>query len=410
MFSASPGRGDTLDSFDPLTAVKVLYLTDSLSDLDGVGRYGMRLIAALESVEPDLQVQVLLARKHRPTSASIPTHWDVGVALPPDYFYYMSPLRYWVWRLLGVWRTWRAARGADLVHAIKDFPHSHVARLGARLAGVPCVATAHGTYSIEPLASPRHGASARADMHSFSRIIAVSEYTKARILEAMGAGFESKVSVVTNCVEASHYETERRLAGVPWEDQSFTLSIGELKERKGHHLALAAWCQLAGENPQLHHYVVGNVATEGSEDAYARQLHELISKYGLEGRVHFLGNVSEEQKVDLLQRAELFIHTPVTAADGGFEGFGIVYLEASAAGTACLGTLGSGAEDAVKHGVSGLLVDPELDSVVCGLRELLTDPDRRQSLGRGGQAWAAQANWKGNAVRVLELYREALSK
>src|SRR5688572_15603214 len=49
--------------------MRVLYLTDSLSDLDGVGRYAVRLIHALEELEPGLQVEVLLARKHRPTSA-----------------------------------------------------------------------------------------------------------------------------------------------------------------------------------------------------------------------------------------------------------------------------------------------------------------------------------------------------
>ena len=99
--------------------MRVLFLTDSLSDLDGVGRYAVRLIAALEQAEPDLEVHVLLARKHRPNSADVPDHWRVEVALPPDYFFYMSPLRFWASRLAATWRTFRAARRADLVHAIK---------------------------------------------------------------------------------------------------------------------------------------------------------------------------------------------------------------------------------------------------------------------------------------------------
>ena len=51
--------------------MRVLFLTDSLSDLDGVGRYAMRLIAALEEQQPGLEVEVLLARKHRPTSCAV---------------------------------------------------------------------------------------------------------------------------------------------------------------------------------------------------------------------------------------------------------------------------------------------------------------------------------------------------
>ena len=93
--------------------MKVLFLTDSLSDLDGVGRYAHRLIAALERNRPGLEVHVLLARKHHPTSDAVPDRWRVDVALPPDWYFYMKPLRFWVWRLLAGWKTWRGARSAD---------------------------------------------------------------------------------------------------------------------------------------------------------------------------------------------------------------------------------------------------------------------------------------------------------
>jgi hypothetical protein len=85
--------------------MKVLYLTDSLSELDGVGRYAMCLIKACQELRPELKPEILLARKHRPTSDLVPSDWPVRVALPPDYFYYMSPLRFGAWRALGTW-TW----------------------------------------------------------------------------------------------------------------------------------------------------------------------------------------------------------------------------------------------------------------------------------------------------------------
>ncbi|MGK0482554.1 MAG: hypothetical protein ACJAQ3_002534, partial [Planctomycetota bacterium] len=99
--------------------MKVVFLTDSLSDFDGVGRYAVRLITAMEALRPELEVHVLLARKHRPTSVDVPAHWKVEVALPPDYFYYMTPARFAIWRFLGTWNTRRAAKGAALIHAIK---------------------------------------------------------------------------------------------------------------------------------------------------------------------------------------------------------------------------------------------------------------------------------------------------
>ena len=75
---------------------------------------------------------------------------------------------------------------------------------------------------------------------------------------------------------------------------------------------------MARDHPDLEHFVVGHVAQEGDESGYARRLRDLVAEQGMQGRVHFLGNVTEEEKVDLLQGAEVFVHTPVTSSDGGF--------------------------------------------------------------------------------------------
>ncbi len=385
-------------------AMRVLYLTDSLSDLDGVGRYAVRLITALEELEPGLEVRVLLSRKHRPSSADVPARWDVRVGLPPDYFLYMSPLRFWASALGASLRVWARSRGCQVVHAIKDYPHSLVALWGARLAGIPCVATAHGTYSVLPLTSPRHARLARWAYARFAALISVSRYTAGLLREKLGSsGSAAAIEVVPNAVDSGRDARPAGLAGKPWHAGPFSLSIGELKERKGHHLALGAWCRLAARRPELQHFLVG----KRSGDAYERSLLDLVRAHDLEARVHFLGNVSEEEKVDLLQRAEVFVHTPVTASDGGFEGFGIVYLEASASGTACLGTLGCGAEDAIVDGVTGLLCAPELAAVEQALARLLFDPGLRARLGAAGREHARRSPWSDNARRVLELYRRA---
>jgi phosphatidylinositol alpha-1,6-mannosyltransferase len=384
----------------------VLFLTDSLSDLDGVGRYAMRLIAALERAEPGLEVEVLLARKHRPTSSQVPAHWRVSVALPPDYFFYMSKPRFWTWYLLGVARSWRPARRADLVHAIKDYPHSLIALTAARLAGKPCLATAHGTYTIQPLLDPRHAARARRTYRGLARMISVSAYTRRRLLAILGAGVidPERVEVVPNAVAAEHYRAAREIGHRPWHDVPFTLGIGEFKERKGHHLAVEAWCRVARERDDLHHFIVG----KHSGDAYQAALLERARRDGLEDRLHLLGNVSEDEKIDLLQRAQVFVHTPVTSSDGGFEGFGIVYLEAAAAGTPSIGTLDSGAEDAVVDGKSGRLVAQDPAAVEAALRELLGDDDLRARMAETARAHAAATSWDANAARVLAAYREVL--
>ena len=68
------------------------------------------------------------------TSRDVPAHWKVGVGLPPDYFFYMSPARFWAATAQTLGGVWRAARRADLVHAIKDYPHNWLGLTAARLS------------------------------------------------------------------------------------------------------------------------------------------------------------------------------------------------------------------------------------------------------------------------------------
>jgi phosphatidylinositol alpha-1,6-mannosyltransferase len=239
-------------------------------------------------------------------------------------------------------------------------------------------------------------------------MVAVSGFTSARLLDVLGPehALASRLRVVPNAVSAEHYAARREIGARPWHAVPFTLSIGELKERKGHHLALEAWCGVAARHRDLHHYVVG----KASDPEYAARLAAIARRARVEERVHLLGNVSEDEKVDLLQRALAFVHTPVTASDGGFEGFGIVYLEAAAAGTPSIGTKGSGAEDAVADGVSGLLVEPDVAAVGAALARLADDTALRARLGASAKAHAASRTWRDNAREVLAIYREALAR
>jgi phosphatidylinositol alpha-1,6-mannosyltransferase len=220
------------------------------------------------------------------------------------------------------------------------------------------------------------------------------------------------VRVIPNAVDAERYAAEAPAphasgsAGArPWDGHPYTLAMGELKERKGHHVSLDAFCRVAPRHPELHHVLIG----KRSGDAYERALLERVRAARLEGRVHLVGNVAEAEKVALVRGARAFVHTPVDAADGGFEGFGIAYLEAAAAGIPAIGTRGSGAEDAIEEGASGLLVAADAAAVAEGLERLLSDAALAERLGRGGRERARRASWEANARAVLALYEAVLA-
>jgi glycosyltransferase involved in cell wall biosynthesis len=380
--------------------MRLAVLTDSLADTDGVGRYTIRLLQAMEARDPNLRVEVALARKHPGISSAVPARWPVRVALPPDYFFHMSRPRFLAYLTASVARVLPMALRADLVHSIKDYPHCYVGWLAARLAGKPCVMTAHGTYSVVPLTDPRHARRARAAFPRFGKILCVSEYTRRRMSELLPL---KNLEVVKNAVDAAHYAPRARMVGKPWSGARYTLGIGALKERKGHHLSIAAFLRVAREFPDLRHFIIG---AHESGDPYFEGIRASIREAGCEERVVFLGNVSEDEKVDLLQGALALLHTPVVAADGGFEGFGIVYLEAAASGVPSIATLGSGAEDAVVDGRTGFLVRADAGSVEAALLTLLRDPARRAALAAGASAYAREQTWDRNAERVLAIYRE----
>jgi phosphatidylinositol alpha-1,6-mannosyltransferase len=72
------------------------------------------------------------------------------------------------------------------------------------------------------------------------------------------------------------------------------------------------------------------------------------------------------------------------------EGFGIVFLEAAAAGVSQIAGRSGGAHEAVVHGETGLVVDHPSDptAVAAALRTLLDDPERRRRLGEAARVRA----------------------
>jgi len=83
------------------------------------------------------------------------------------------------------------------------------------------------------------------------------------------------------------------------------------------------------------------------------------------------------------------------------EGFGVVYLEASAHGLPILAHRIGGVEDAVLQNKTGLLADPDKpNELVENLINLLEDAKLRKSLGQAGVQWAAEHDWGEIAKRL----------
>ena len=157
------------------------------------------------------------------------------------------------------------------------------------------------------------------------------------------------------------------------------VSISRLVPRKGMDVLIEAANRLSASYPDL----IVAIAGDGRE------------RSRLEGRaasstatVRVLGRVSDEDRDALLGAADLFVMACRNRWAGlEQEGFGIVFLEAAAAGVPQIAGDSGGASEAVSDGVTGLVVETPGDpgAVAEAMRSLLADPTLRRRMGRAAR-------------------------
>ncbi len=122
-------------------------------------------------------------------------------------------------------------------------------------------------------------------------------------------------------------------------------------------------------------------------------------------RIRFLGEVADAELPDLLAAADLLVLPSCERS----EAFGLVLVEAMAAGTPVISTeLGTGTSYVNRHGETGLVVPPrDPPALAAAITELLADPARRRAMGTAAAA-RAEAMFSADAMvdRVLEVYAE----
>ncbi len=156
------------------------------------------------------------------------------------------------------------------------------------------------------------------------------------------------------------------------------LFVGLLRYYKGVACLIDAMQHVA-PNAQL--LIVGN-GPEG--DA----LREQTRKLNLEQRVHFLGRVSDEDRLALYHACEVFSLPSIHRS----ESWGAVQVEALACGKPIVSTeLGTGTSWVNQHEQTGLVVPPmDVQALAAAINRLLADPELRQRMGAAGKIRARQ--------------------
>jgi phosphatidyl-myo-inositol dimannoside synthase len=236
-------------------------------------------------------------------------------------------------------------------------------------------------------------------------VIANSRHT-AQMLEHFGV-LPQKIHVVYPGVDAARFHPSidgshlrRRLAD---EGDVLLLSVGRLQRRKGHDLVIAAMAALRDERPRLRYAIIG----AGDERP---SLEALVNKERLTDRVTFLGQVEDVDLPTHYAASDVFV-MPNRVDGVDIEGFGIVFLEASASGRPVIGGRSGGVPEAVEEGQTGYLVSgTDVHELVIALRSLARSPELRRTMGAAGRTRAlTQFTWSRSAAAVTDLHRSLVA-
>lgn len=284
----------------------------------------------------------------------------------------------------------RLTESADVVHITAE-PYA----LAAQFITRPLVVTAHGTYLPLTLTRPLWRGLYRR-VYERCHVICVSQYTETQVRALLPS---AKTTVITNGVTL---EAVRRNVPPIAKTGPTVIAVGQLKPRKGYHILAQAMKQIRAAIPDAQAVFLG----DDSDTGYVNGIRAQLAADGLTDVVRIAGRVSDDIKIGWLQAAEVFA-LPALNADGKFEGFGLVYLEASAAGLPVVGTTGCGAEDAIVDGETGYLIPQnDVGATAKVVIKLLKDGSLRQQMGAAGWAYAEEHTWKHQTEKVMKIYNE----
>ncbi|GAA1850640.1 glycosyltransferase family 4 protein [Microlunatus capsulatus] len=305
--------------------------------------------------------------------------------------------------LVDAWRTYRAARHADVVHLqlVADPGAPSLRAAALLLAGSAGRArlVAHVHSAVGNAGRPEHAAYGRLDRWALSAlrraqlVCTVSDVGTARMRQLAG---RTPVVTVDNAVAVDTFVPTR-----PDRVPATVLFVGVVCRRKGT-LELARACRALRERG-----VEGwrLVVVGGQGPTPEPEYREIVEEFAAAGLAESLvGPEHGEQVKRRLQEADVFV------LPSYLEGQPIAIIEAMATGVPVVGTTIGAVPDLIRDGVDGLVVEPgDVDALSAALESLVTDPGRRVAMGASVRRRAEERHDLTQlSARLAGLYRQVL--
>jgi len=273
-----------------------------------------------------------------------------------------------------IWRLCMKPHGGkpDLVAVSHVLPAGYVAYNMFFWYKTPYLVFTHGTDILNARQSSWKRCWMRFILSRAKYVIANSRYT-AELLHEEGI---TKIEIIPPSIETA-------LLPTPYSLLPIIISIGRLIPRKGFDTLIEAMPMILKEVPDAHLRIIGR-------GSYYDELVRLAHEFHVEKFVDILTDVNDEKKTAYLASSALFALAARKVGDD-IEGFGIVTLEASAAGLPVVVTSSGGSAEPVVDKVTGIIAtadDPATLSEI--IVRLLKDKHEAAKLGAAGREYVSK--------------------
>ncbi|MBU0766670.1 glycosyltransferase family 4 protein [Patescibacteria group bacterium] len=369
--------------------MRIAIFSPTIDPKDGYGNITFELCTHLKSLGIDLTLFLPVSQKKIANDMDLP--FPIRFKLPEYIFRLHQPKALKYWKKIDVSEF-------DLVHSLFAFPYCLIAARSAKKYKKPFIMGAQGTHGVRPLVYFPEKIFLKKCYKQAKAITVPSKFTKDMIEKYSGKTYP--IEVIHNGVHFDRFQKQVDVQSLrnKYQGKTVLLTVGGLWGRKGHDIVLKAISQIVSGRPDIHYIMVG----DGNGRA---QLEELVDRLNIKDHVEFAGRQMGDDLVRYFQACDIYVHTP-KIVDLKFEGFGIVYLEASACGKPIVATDAGGIRDAVLDGETGLIAsDGDIDQVSKYIITLCSDIELRHKLGESGRVYAQKNSWSSIAEKFKDLYR-----
>lgn len=245
--------------------------------------------------------------------------------------------------------------------------------------------TFHGSEILNYYGKIHHRLLLKKLIAKADRVSAVSTFTHRLLLSRFPEARHK--TVLTPCALRSDFIGTKYRKPVD-KNKVVILTVGRLHPRKGQAFILETLNLLPEElKPKVEFWMVGN----GKHTDYQREIQALVDRSNI--KVKMLGQLDDTRLREVYGQADIFAMTSLHYKTS-IEGFGLVYLEASAHGLPVVAHHIGGVPDAVVHNKTGLLVPPgNKEALAKAFTDLIVNPGLRRQLGETGRLWVGKYRW-----------------